>query len=173
MLDQTGYSGLVIVDTKSDLEILTQNAIEASDLTIVPVADQESLLEAEKVYALLDQWHRPHERACIALTLIDLRVRYAEGSHPDMLSLLVSEIRKKGFPLFETFISRSAKIQSLHTNPSGRVTPILQGAQASLIHRQMGQLTEETLASLDAMATTVPRRSASEFREASSMRIMQ
>jgi hypothetical protein len=118
---------------------------------------------------LLDQWHRPHERACIALTLIDLRVRYVEGSYRDMLSLLVSEIRKKGFPLFETFISRSAKIQSLHTNPSGRITPILHGAPASLIHRQMGQLTEETLASLDAMATALPGRSTSEFREASNM----
>jgi len=169
VLDQTGYKGLVIVDTKSDLEILTQNAIEASDLTIVPVADQESLLESEKIYELLDEWQRPHERASIALTLIDLRVRYGEGAHHDILSLLVSGIRERGFPLFECFISRSPKIQSLYTNPNGRIPPILQGAPASLIHRQMGQLTEEVLKSLDAMAPAVVSRKAPELREASNM----
>lgn len=169
VLDQTGYKGLVIVDTKSDMEILTQNAIEASDLTIVPVADQESVLEAERVYRLLDQWQRPHERARIALTLIDLRVRYGEGSHHDMLSLLVSGIRERGFPLFECFVSRSPKIQSLHTNPNRLITPILHGAPASLIHRQMGQLTEEILGSLDAIATADASRKAPELREASNM----
>jgi cellulose biosynthesis protein BcsQ len=160
VLDQTGFDGLILVDTKSDLEILTLNAIEASDLTIVPVADHESLLESEKIYELLDHWRRPHERACIALTLIDLRVRYRNGSNHDILSHLVSEIRERGFPLFQSFISRSPKIQSLHTNPEGRVSPILLGAPASLIHRQMRQLTEEVLASLDALATVAVERKA-------------
>lgn len=168
VLDQTGYKGLVIVDTKSDLEILTQNAIEASDLTIVPVADEESLLESEKVYKLLEQWQRPHERARIALTLIDLRVRYGKGSHYDILSLLLSEIRDRGLPLFQSFISRSPKIQSLHTNPDGVIVPILVGAPASLIHRQMLQLTEEALASLDAMATALVSRTVSEPRKVDS-----
>jgi cellulose biosynthesis protein BcsQ len=33
-LRRTAFSGLVILDTKSDLEILTQNAVAASDLTV-------------------------------------------------------------------------------------------------------------------------------------------
>ena len=86
-----------------------------------------------------------------------------------MLGLLVSGIRERGFPLFECFISRSPKIQSLHTNPNRLIPPILHGAPASLIHRQMGQLTEEILGSLDAIATADASRKAPELREASNM----
>ena len=39
VLLQTGWKGLIVIDTKSDLEILTQNAIAASDLALVVVAD--------------------------------------------------------------------------------------------------------------------------------------
>ena len=36
----------MIVDTKSDVEALTQNALHAADLIILPVADWASLEEA-------------------------------------------------------------------------------------------------------------------------------
>jgi len=149
ILERSGWEGLVIIDTKSDLEILTQNAIAASDLAVIVVADSVSLAEAEKVYALLDAWGRPREHSRILLSLVDLPVKYREGEHRDVLALLISEIRRRGYPLLESFISRSPKIESLYTNPEGRARSVLHGARESLIHRQLKHLTYDLLKTLD------------------------
>ena len=148
-LERSGWHGLVIVDTKSDLEILTRNAIAASDLALVVVSDQASLEEADKVYALLDGIGRPRERARIALSLIDLRVKYRQGEHRDILALLLAGIRRRGLPLLESFVSRSPSIEALYTNAEERSHSILHGARGSLIHRQMRAVAEDVLRLLD------------------------
>jgi Flp pilus assembly CpaE family ATPase len=148
VLMRTGWEGLVIIDTKSDLEILTQNAIAASDLSIVVVHDLASLQQAQKLYALLDQWSVPRERARVLLSLVDRRIKYAEGE--DVLGFLISRIRALGFPLFETFLSRSHTIEALYTNPEGRAHSILHGARTSLVHRQMRHLAQDVLQDLEA-----------------------
>jgi cellulose biosynthesis protein BcsQ len=170
ILERSGWEGLVIIDTKSDLEILTQNAIAASDLAVIVVADSVSLAEAEKVYALLDAWGRPREHSRIVLSLVDLRVKFREGEHRDVLALLISEIRRRGYPLFESFISRSPKIESLYTNPEGRARSVLHAARASLVHRQLKHLAYDLLETLDQLPalpdlpseTTLPRPAAPE-----------
>jgi cellulose biosynthesis protein BcsQ len=131
VLLRTGWRGLVIIDTKSDLEILTQNAIAASDLTIVAVQDQSSLLEAQKVFDLLPDLNLPRDHARILLSLVDLRIKFRHSEHHDVLALLRSEIRRRGHPLFETFVSRSPKVESLYTNPEGRAFSILHGPPSS------------------------------------------
>jgi cellulose biosynthesis protein BcsQ len=138
----------VIVDTKSDLEILTQNAIAASDLTISVVHDLASLQQAEKLFTLLDAWKLPRERARVLLSLVDRRIKYAAGE--DVLGFLISRIRALGFPLFETFLSRSHTIEALYTNPEGRAHSILHGAPNSLVHRQMRHLAQDVLQQLEA-----------------------
>jgi cellulose biosynthesis protein BcsQ len=151
VLLRTDWNGVVIIDTKSDLEILTRNAIAASDLTLLPVKDGASLTEAEKVFELQAEWNRPRERARILLSLMDLRVKYAGGEQRDILALLLSEIRRRDYPVFETFLSRSPRVESLYTNPEGRALPILHGAPASLVHRQMTHLAHDVLADLERM----------------------
>ena len=89
-LRRTNWDGLVIIDTKSDLEVLTQNAIFASDLSIVVVKDQASLLEADKVFAMLDAWQRPRARARIVLSMVDLRIKYSGEEKSDVLAILLS-----------------------------------------------------------------------------------
>ena len=148
VLQRTDWSGLVIIDTKSDLEILTQNAIAASDLALVIVSDHASLLEAQKVFDLLEEWYLPRDRARILLSLVDLRIKY-DGENRDVLALLLAEIRRRGWPLFETFISRSPKIESLYTNPEKRAVSILHGAPRSLIHNQMHHLAQDVLSAMD------------------------
>jgi cellulose biosynthesis protein BcsQ len=148
LLRRCDWHGLVVVDTKSDLEILTQCALAASDLVLVVVKDHPSLLEAEKVYRLLARWGEPPERARIVLSLVDLRVKYREGEDRDVLSLLVSEIRRRGHPLFEAFLSASPKVEALATNPEGRLESIARGAPGSIVHRQLRVLTDEVLAAL-------------------------
>ena len=148
VLARARWQGIVIVDTKSDLEILTQNAIRASDLTLVLARDQLSLGEARKVFDLLALWKRPRETARILLSMVDLRIRYAAGESRDVMSLLLSEIRSLGYPLFETFLSSSPKVESLYTNPARVLQSILHGAPNSIVHRQMRLVAEEVLRSV-------------------------
>ncbi len=136
-------TGDVVIDTKSDFETLTRSAILSSDLTIVVVKDHASLVEAERAFELLEKNGRPRDAARILLSLVDLRVKYREGEDADVLAHLLSEIRRIGYPVFETFMSRSPKVESLYTNPDGRALAILQGANQSVVHRQMIQLTQE------------------------------
>ena len=153
MLRRAGWRGLVIIDTKSDLEILTQNAIAASDLTLVLARDFGSLAEAQKVFDLLAEWKRPREIARVLLSLVDLRVRYPEGQDRDILALLLAEIRSMGLPLLETFLSSSPKVESLTTNPARAAKTILHGAPGSIVHRQMQHLADEVLRILDPPAS--------------------
>jgi cellulose biosynthesis protein BcsQ len=152
LLAKTGWDGLVVIDTKSDLGILTQNALAASDLTLIAVADQTSLDQAERIYRLLEGWGRPREHARIVLSLVDRRVKYHSGEDTDILALLLSEIRRRGYPCFESFVSRSPKIESLYTNRERQAHSILHGAQGSLIHRQMTHLASDALRLLDALS---------------------
>jgi cellulose biosynthesis protein BcsQ len=147
-LRRTAFSGLVILDTKSDLEILTQNAVAASDLTVVVVKDLASLREADHLYALADSWGRPRERTRVLLSLIDLRVKYAEGEG-DILALLLASLRKRGYAHFPAFISFSRAIEALYTNPAGRALTILHGAPRSRVHRQMHAVAGDVLMELD------------------------
>ena len=148
LLQRTQWHGLIIVDTKSDFEILTQNALMASDLVMVVVKDDTSLTEAQRVFDLLEEMNRPRESARVVLSLVDLRIKFEQGP-ADILEYLVSEIRSRGYPLFESFMSRSAKIEALHTNPEARVQSILHGAPKSVAHRQMAHLADEVLAALE------------------------
>ncbi|MCH7823658.1 MAG: ParA family protein [Acidobacteria bacterium] len=156
VLLRTGWEGLVVIDTKSDLEILTQNAIAASDLALVVVADRPSLRQAERVYELMKGWGRPLERARVLLSMVDLRIKYERGQTQDVLGLLVSEIRRRGFPLFESFLSRSPLVASLYTNPEERVLSILHGAEGSIVRQQMQHLADDVLRALEEIAGALP-----------------
>jgi len=167
VLLRSAWRGLVLIDTKSDLEVLTQNAIWASDLALVPVTDQTSLLEAEKVFRLLEGWGRPRTRARVVLSLVDLRIKYASQEHGDVLALLLSQIRLQGFPLIETFLSRSPRIEALNTNAEGRPLSIVEQAKGSLVHAQLRHLAEDVLRMLpeaDAGAERPPERRAAPRR---------
>ena len=145
MLLRTRWPGLVVLDTKSDFESLTQAAILASDLAIVVVKDQASLIEARRVFELLESKGRPRETARILLSLVDLRVKFRDDQDVDVMAHLLSEIRREGWPLFESFISRSPKVESLYTNPQGRALSVLHAAPQSLVHRQLLQVSLEVL----------------------------
>ena len=149
ILAASAWEGLVVIDTKSDLEILSQNAIAASDLATVVVKDQISLLEARRVFELLQAWDMPRDTARILLSLVDLRVKFQDADRRDVLALMLAGIRRFGYPQFATFVSRSPKIESLATNPEGRQQAILHGAPGSLVHRQFRQLALDVLDTLD------------------------
>jgi len=150
-LEALAWPGIVLVDTKADLEELTQNALWASDRVLLPVADHTSLREVAKVHRLLESWGRSREETRIVLSLVDLRIKYANAEHGDVLALLLAEIRSAGLPLFETFVSRSPRIEALQTNLGGRPLPVCEQAPQSLVHEQLTHLTEELLRELESV----------------------
>ena len=139
----------MIFDTKSDFEVLTRNAVAASDLTLVVVKDHASLLQAEKVFQLLRDCGRPRECSQVVLSMVDRRIRYPEAGGSDVLALLIAAIRQQGYPLLESFISHSPKVASLETNPTGSLLPVLIGAPRSVIHRQLYHAAHDVLKLLD------------------------
>jgi cellulose biosynthesis protein BcsQ len=155
-LDATGWEGLVIVDTKSDLGLLTRSAITASDLVVIPVGDDSSLREADKLFELMARCGMSQERGRVLLSMIDRRVKYREGQDQDILGLLVSRIRERGYPLFESFLSRSPKIDSLTTRPDGRARSMLAAAPDSIVTFQMRHVAEELLKQLDRVPVRAP-----------------
>jgi cellulose biosynthesis protein BcsQ len=158
LLARCDWPGVTLVDTKSDLEELTQNALWASDLALLPVTDQTSLREVTKVFERFDAWGRPRDRARIVLSLVDLRIKYANAEHGDVLALLVAQIRSAGLPLCESFLSRSPRIEALHTNTRGRPLPVSEQAPRSLVHEQLQHLADEVLRLLEGEARDVATR---------------
>ncbi|MEN8162258.1 MAG: ParA family protein, partial [Myxococcota bacterium] len=158
VLARCDWPGVTLIDTKSDLEELTQNALWASDLTLLPVTDQTSLREVAKVFERFDAWGRPRDCARIVLSLVDLRIKYADADHGDVLALLVAQIRSAGLPLLESFLSRSPSIEALHTNTGGRPLPVSEQAPRSLVHVQLQHLADELLRALEGEAIDMGAR---------------
>jgi cellulose biosynthesis protein BcsQ len=147
-LARTGWRGIVVIDTKGDLEILTVNALLASDLVLVPVRDDTSLREARKVFERLREWGLPRERARVVLCMVDLRVRYRQEVPCGVHDLLLSELARLGLPSIGTLVSQSPVVEALSTSPGGRPLPILEGAPHSVVHRQMLELGVQVLKAL-------------------------
>jgi cellulose biosynthesis protein BcsQ len=155
-LDATGWEGFVVVDTKSDLGLVTRNAIAASDLVVMPVADDLSLREADKLFELMERSGMSRDHGRVLLSMIDRRIKYRECQEQDILGLLVRRIRERGYPLLESFLSRSPKIESLTTNPDDRTRSMLTAAPASIVTRQMRHVADELLKCVDRVPVSTP-----------------
>ncbi len=146
MLERLAWKGVVIVDTKSDLEALTRNALHAADRVLIPVPDRAALLEAEKAFAYLEGAGLERERGRVVLTLVDSRTRVeSEGEH--LVERLRAEILRRGWPCYRTALSRSPRVEALNS-ADGRPRAILHHAPGTRIHREMGELTREVLEDL-------------------------
>lgn len=145
IIARTEWRGVVILDTKSDLEALTINALHAADRIVIPVADWASLEEAGKTFVLLERASRA-ARARILLTLVDART-HVGGAEEDLHDLLAREIDRRGWPRYATHLSRSPRVEALNSG-QGRPLSILHHAQGTTVHRQMRALAEEVLRDL-------------------------
>jgi cellulose biosynthesis protein BcsQ len=147
ILSATDFDGLWLVDTKSDLEELTQNALFASDLVILPVADQASFEEAGKALELISRDGGRPDRGRVLLTLVDRRTRVDEDRR-DLEQRLAAAVDAEGWPRFQTSISRSPRVEALN---SATDTPrsILHHAKGTAIYRELRELAEEVGKLLD------------------------
>jgi cellulose biosynthesis protein BcsQ len=147
----TAWDGVVILDTKSDLEALTLNALHAADRVIIPIADRASLQEARKSFDLLEKYRLGSDRARVLFTLVDRRTRGDEGA--PLFHDLLAEVRTLGWSYYNTTLSRSPKVEVL--NSRGRKPlSILQHARGTAVHTQMFELAQEVLFDLGLETTT-------------------
>jgi cellulose biosynthesis protein BcsQ len=146
MLERLAWKGVVIVDTKSDLEALTRNALHAADRVLIPVSDWAALLEAGRSFEYLEATGLGRERGRALLTLVDSRTRVeSEGEH--LGDWLRAEIGRRGWPCYRTALSRSPRVEALNS-VEGRPRAILHHAQGTRIHKEMAELTREVLEDL-------------------------
>jgi len=143
ILEHTEWPGLVLLDTKSDLEALTQNAYAAADRVLVPVADWASLQEAVKIFALLDRLGKA-SAGRVVFTLVDRRTRIGGAEGPPLFRRLRDEVLRRGWAYYKTPVSRSPRVESLHSGGS-RPLSILHHAKGTAVHAQLRELCLELL----------------------------
>jgi cellulose biosynthesis protein BcsQ len=155
ILAATSFDGVWLIDTKSDLETLTRNALFASDLVILPVADQASLEEAGKAFELMARDGGRPDRGRVLLSLVDRRTRVDDTR--DLGDRLATAVDAEGWPRFQTSLSRSPRVEALN---SAGDTPhsILHHARGTAIHRELRELAEEVGKLLDLGAPVAPAR---------------
>jgi cellulose biosynthesis protein BcsQ len=142
ILARTDWRGITLLDTKSDLEALTRNAIHAADRVIVPIADWASLEEAAKTFALLERDRLPSDRAKVVFTLVDRRSHVERGT--TLLARLEAEVEERGWPRFATTISRSPRVEALNSG-AARPASILHAARGTAVHTELRDLAHELL----------------------------
>jgi cellulose biosynthesis protein BcsQ len=161
ILTATSFDGVWLIDTKSDLETLTRNALFASDLVILPVADQASLEEAGKAFDLMARDGGRPDRGRVLLSLVDRRTRVDDAR--DLADRLAAAVDAEGWPRFQTSLSRSPRVEALNS-ATGTPRSILHHARGTAIHRELRELAEEVGKLLDLGAPAAPARVRSERR---------
>lgn len=144
MMAESGLSGIVLIDTRPDLNILTQNALYAADRVLIPVKDMPSLENCKHIFALFDQRGIDKKSLSLIPCLIDNRIKY-DGIFKDQRTLLKAFAINRGYRCLETYISKSPKVESLNTNPDGKIYPILSHARDTEVHSQFSELTHDIL----------------------------
>jgi len=142
ILGRSGLQGIVIIDTRPDLDIFTQNALFASDRVIVPVKDAPSLENCRNLYAFFDRLGLPRRAIRILPCLLDSRIHYS-GTFKDSYQLIKGYAINRGYRCFEGYIAKSPKVESLNTNPEGRIYPILTHGRSTDVHLQFAHLARQ------------------------------
>ena len=148
MLAESGLSGIVIIDTRPELNILTQNALYAADRVLIPIKDMPSLENCRNIFALFDQRGIDKKSLVLIPCLIDSRIKF-EGIFRDQKTLLRAYATNRGYRCMDTFISKSPKVESLNTNPDGKIYPILTHARGTEVHNQFTSITRDVLRNVD------------------------
>ncbi|BCA79233.1 ParA family protein [Desulfuromonas sp. AOP6] len=137
-LSQADLDGIFILDTRPILDYFTRSALLAADLVLVPVKDRPSLVNAASLLQEVREAGGATDKFWLLPSLIDSRLRLRE--HIGVREFLVESARERGYQVLDTFISKSPKVESLTTNLSSRVYPVLTHARSTAVHAQFRQL---------------------------------
>lgn len=141
--------GVVIIDTRPELDILTQNALYAADQVFIPVKDMASLENCKNIFALFDSRGLDKKSLALLPCLIDSRIKF-DGMFRDQKSLLKAFAINRGYRCLDSFISKSPKVDSLNTNPEGKIYPVLTHARGTDVYGQFALIARQVLAAVGA-----------------------
>jgi cellulose biosynthesis protein BcsQ len=136
--------GIVIIDTRPTLDILTRNALYAADRVIIPVKDAPSLENCKNLYDFCESQGISKRALRLLPCLLDSRIRY-KGPFTDAYQLLKAYAINRGYLCMEGYIAKSPKVESLNTNPEGRIYPILTHGRGTNVHLQFSHLARQVL----------------------------
>ncbi len=142
ILAASDLSGIVIIDTRPDLDVFTQNALFAADRVVVPVKDAPSLENCKHLYEFFDRQQLSRRTIRILPCLIDQRIHY-DGPFRDPYQLLKAYAINRGYRCLEGFIAKSPKVESLNTNPEGRIYPVITHGRGTEVHVQFAHLARQ------------------------------
>ncbi|MEI6305585.1 MAG: ParA family protein [Deltaproteobacteria bacterium] len=154
ILAESGLIGILIIDTRPDLNILTQNALYAADQVLIPVKDMASLENCRNIFALFEKRGMDKKSLSLIPCLVDERIKF-DGIFKDLKTLLRAFAANRGYRCMDTYISKSPKVESLNTNPDGKIYPILTHARGTDVHGQFSEIAREVLRNMD--STPEPR----------------
>ena len=139
LLANSNIPGIIIVDTRPDLDVMTQNALFAADRVLVPIKDMASMDNCRNIFELFDKKGLDRKSLSLIPCLIDERIKF-EGLFKDQKTLLKAFAINRGYRCSDTFISKSPKVESLNTNPDGRIYPILTHGRGTDVYGQFTAL---------------------------------
>ncbi len=149
-LAMSSLGGIIIIDTRPDLDIFTQSALYAADRVIVPVKDAPSMDNCRHIYEFFDSHGISRRPLRILPCLVDGRIHF-DGPFSDPYQLLKAYAINRGYRCMEGFIAKSPKVESLNTNPEGKIYPILSHGRQTEVHVQMTHIARQVyLTMLDA-----------------------
>ncbi len=142
ILAASDLSGIVIIDTRPDLDVFTQNALFAADRVVVPVKDAPSLENCKHLYSFFDRQHLSRRTIRVLPCLVDQRIHY-DGPFRDPYQLLKAYAINRGYRCLEGYIAKSPKVESLNTNPEGRIYPVITHGRGTEVHVQFAHLVRQ------------------------------
>lgn len=149
----SSLEGILIIDTRPDLDILTRNALFAADRVIVPVKDAPSLENCRNLHEFFDRCGLPRRTLRLLPCLIDSRIHF-DGPFKNTYELLRAYAINRGYRCLDGFISKSPKVESLNTNPEGKIYPILTYGRNTEVHSQFTHLARQVYADMRQTLTT-------------------
>lgn len=154
--------GIIIIDTRPTLDIFTQNALFAADRVIVPVKDTPSLENCRNLYDFFEDKGLSKRPLRLLPCLIDSRVHY-DGPFKNAYQLLKGYAINRGYRCLEGYIAKSPKVESLNTNPEGKIYPVLTHGRGTNVHLQFAHLARQVFIS----AKDEPQRRLDQIRQES------
>jgi len=144
LLADSDIPGIVIVDTRPDLDVMTQNALFAADRVLVPIKDMASMDNCRNIFELFEKRGLDRKSLSLIPCLIDERIKY-DGLFKDQKTLLKAFAINRGYRCSDTFISKSPKVESLNTNPEGKIYPILTHGRGTDVYNQFTSIAQTAL----------------------------
>lgn len=132
--------GILLIDTRPDLDIFTQNALYVADRVVIPVKDAPSLENCRHIYEFFDNQGLSRNPLRVLPCLVDGRIHYQEGPFKEPQQLLKGYAIHRGWKCLEGYISKSPKVESLNTNPEGKVYPVLSHGRGTEVHQQFSRV---------------------------------